>query len=126
MVTDYPNNEPINIDTKLWIEILENERITKETNLEVFRTLLECKNSEENCTDLSIKCGKKSLNKLIACFGQRICRYYPNIITPKYKTGKDITFHIPFLFARIPNSSKWKWKLRPELKEALLNLNLQA
>jgi hypothetical protein len=113
-------NDPINIDKKMWLEIL-NDDITDQNTKDILTFLLEkCKEYEERGGIIARKLKYNhhaACNGIIKSYGNRIINTYPNINVPKYENGKYAPFHVPFLGES--KNGFFYWKLRPELAEAL-------
>ena len=110
-------NDPININKKEWLEILDDD-ITYQNVLDILRFLLE--KHEERTGIIAEKFGYSHLiavNKIIAAYGDRIITKYPKVKCPKYENGKPAWFHVSLLAEK--KDGFWYFKLRPELAEAL-------
>jgi hypothetical protein len=111
-------NDHINIDKKLWLEILSDE-ITDQDTLAILNVLLDSNEYEERGKVIGERLERdyRGLNGIIKSYGKRITDKYPKIKCPKYEDGRDARFHVPFLAEK--KNGGWYWKLRPELVEAL-------
>jgi len=113
-------NDNINIDKKLWLEILKDD-ITDQIVLDILKFLLDSKDYEEHAKTISEKLKFGNCNIYIKSFGNRIINKYPEINCPKYNNGKNAPSWIPFL--KYFKNKFIYWKLRPELVEALKEYN---
>jgi len=107
-------DDPLNIDTKTWLTILGNDKITDPKTLEILTFLFYSDNYEERGGIIAKKLKYShhaACNGIIKSFGKRIEDNYP-----KYKYPAD-RFHVPFLGEA--KNGGFYWKLRPELAEAL-------
>jgi 5-methylcytosine-specific restriction protein A len=114
-------NETINIDTKLWIKILNDKNITNEKVINILLFLLKSKRFEASGGEIAPKLNYSHhapLNTIIHYFGERILKTYTEINPPKRKNESVRYWHIPFLGTR--EKGKFTWILRNELKDALL------
>jgi 5-methylcytosine-specific restriction protein A len=117
------HNEPINIDTKLWIKIITDKKIINDKVLDILLVLLSSDRCEASGSEIAWKLNydhHAPLNKIIPDFSKRLLKVYPNIIPPKRKNGDIRYWHIPFLGTE--TKEKFSWILRNELKDALLRI----
>jgi 5-methylcytosine-specific restriction protein A len=113
--------ENINIDIKIWNEIMRNNKIINEKTLEILVFLLKADRCESSGGEIARKLNYNHhapLNKIISDFSKKIIKNYPNIIPPRRKDGSIRYWHIPFLGTE--GKEKFTWILRNELKESLL------
>jgi 5-methylcytosine-specific restriction protein A len=113
--------DKINIDENIWNEIIMNNNITNDKTLEILIFLLNSEKCESFGGEIALKLNYSHhapLNKIISEFSKRIIKYYPNVIPPRRRNGNIRYWHIPFLGTE--GKEKFTWKLRNELKEALL------
>ncbi len=113
-------NPQISVDQ--WREILENPELTPPAMLAMLKCILEL-GGEATCAQLAQN-GKYSAwyyNALGMHFGRRIKKKY-NL--PDFKDGGVTKFFvIPFLGRYVNGGKHYAWKLRNELKEALIEMN---
>ena len=103
----------LNIDKKVWLEILKSE-ITDQNTLDVLNVLLDSKEHEERAGIIAKKLKYShhaACNSIISKYGNRIKNNYL-----KYNYPED-RFNIPLLGER--KNGFFYWKLRSELAEAL-------
>jgi 5-methylcytosine-specific restriction protein A len=113
--------ENINIDVNIWNEIIENDAITNEKTLEILICLLNEEKCEASGGEIAHKLNYSHhapLNKIISDFSKKIIKNYSYVVTPKRENGNIRYWHIPFLGTE--EKEKFTWKLRNELKEALI------
>jgi len=113
-------DDSINIDKKLWLEILNDREITKQNTMDVLRVLFESQDHEERSGIIAKTLGYSccgTCNSIIKSYGNRIVNTYSKIKCPKYENGKNAPFHVSLLGEY--KNGFFYWKLRPELAEAL-------
>jgi len=112
-------DDPININKKMWLDILKDNEITKQNTRDVLRVLFESQKHEERAGKIGEILDRpyEGLNGIIAAFGDNIIKAYPEITCPKYEDGRNAPFHVSLL-GEYKNGGFY-WKLRPELAEAL-------
>jgi len=116
-------NETINIDTKLWIKIITDNKIINEKVLDILLVLLNSDRFEASGSEIARKLKYSHhapLNRIIPAFVERILKTYSDITLPKRKNGSVRYWHIPFLGTK--TKGKFTWILRNELKDALLSI----
>jgi 5-methylcytosine-specific restriction enzyme A len=117
-------NETININTKLWIKIITDQKIINDKVLDILFVLLNSDRFEASGSEIARKLKYSHhapLNKIIPDFSKRILKTYTNINPPKRKNGNIRYWHIPFLGTE--TKERFTWILRNELKEALLSIH---
>ena len=117
-------NEEINIDEDLWKRILKNETITTQKELDILFFILKQPKQEAAASNIAKQLNYSHhapLNTIIPNFSKRILTEYAFIEIPKrIKDGTERYWHIPFLGKN--EGIKFIWILRPELKNALIEL----
>jgi len=116
-------NETINIDTKLWIKIITDDKIINDKVLDILLVLLKSDRFEASGSEIARKLKYSHhapLNKIIPDFSKRILKTYTSINPPKRKNGNIRYWHIPFLGTE--TKERFTWILRNELKDALLGI----
>lgn len=113
------------LTTEQWIEILKNSKITKELGLKIFQILLKSNGYKAFASDIGLKLGyakspQSPLNMEIGRYGKRIAKFYDIDITIR-ENQKYKFWDIFFLGEDI--GSKFLWILRPEIVEALIEIN---
>lgn len=116
-------NQKVNIDKKLWLDILIDKDLINDKVMEILLYLLKQPQNEASGKEIAIALGYKShatLNVLIPNFSKRIILRYPFIKIPERYDGTKRLWHIPFLGSY--NKNRFDWILRNELKEALIEI----
>ncbi len=113
------------ISSEKWLELLLDPEITKESNLEMFKMMLEL-GGESTCANLAEKYGgsPSTYNVYGRSFAQRVQK---KTGCPLCKDGTyERVFVIPFVGRNVNEngSVRYSWKLRDELMEALEVMDL--
>lgn len=128
--TDYwPSLEEYNpgITTEKWSEVLADATLTSAENLDMMRKMLEL-GGESTCAHLAEVFGNvhSYYNALGSTYGKRIAKKQncPDCIDKS--DGVVRYFSIPFQgrYVMENGSKRYSWKLRDELKEALMNMDI--
>ncbi len=105
-----------------WVEILQNEEITKPTDLEIFQTMYDFPNQAASASQVGIILGSKDkkpagrINLNIWRLAERISKDYDiNLSVRKNKKYK----YWDLFFNGWDEGSLFIWQLKPELKTAL-------
>ena len=116
-------NSEVNIDEKLWENILIDKEITTEKVLEILIFILKQPKQEASGKEIAKALNYSNhapLNQIIPNFSKRILKKYQFIKKPEREDGTKRFWHIPFLGKYEPN--RFIWILRPELTNALINV----
>ena len=124
----YPSLDEYNPDiTKdMWIEVLKDSSITTPETASMLKKMMEL-GGESSCAHLAEVYGGTYgyYNRLGSSFGMRVKDKYHcgNRIT---ETGRNVLYIIPFVGRNVIENgkSRYSWKLRDELKEALEEMDL--
>jgi hypothetical protein len=112
-------NDRINIDKKMWLEIL-NDEITDKKTLDILNVLFKSNDYEERAGIIAEKLKYShhaAINGIIKSYALRIIDKYPKINVPEYEDKRYALFHVLLLAEW--RKGFWYWKLRPELAEVL-------
>lgn len=112
-------NEPLEISFEKWIEILNDQNITREEDIKVLKLIFESPNYEMSASKISELLGIKhygEINLQISRFSKRIIEKI-KINPPIREDGSISYWHIPFL--GYEKKGMFPWILRPELAEAM-------
>lgn len=113
------------ITKEMWAELLCDSEVTAYANLRMFKMMLEV-GGESTCANLASTYGGTagSYNGLGRAFGERV---YKKTGCPLcVDEGRERFYTIPFVGRPVfeINRRRYSWKLRPELKEALEDMDL--
>lgn len=125
----WPTLEEYNpgIKKEMWAELLRDDAVTSYENLRMFKMMLEL-GGESTCANLAETYGGTAgfYNSLGRRFGERVqkkvgCHFYTN-------GERKVAYIIPFMGRTVVEGDKrrYSWKLRPELKEALEEMDLSG
>lgn len=115
------------ISKEQWTKLLHDKTITLYENLRMFKMMLEI-GGESTCANLAETYGgtAASYNGLGRGFGERV---YKKTGCPLCKNeGREKIYPISFIGRNVIEKGKarYSWKIRPELKEALEEMDLSA
>jgi 5-methylcytosine-specific restriction protein A len=116
-------NSRINIDKRLWKEILTDSYITTQKVKEILVYIVKQPKQEASGKEIAKVLNYKHhapLNQIIPKFSKRILDKYSFVKKPTREDGTKRFWHIPFLGKE--EKDKFLWILRPELKDALVEL----
>lgn len=117
---------PINITKKQWMMLLEEKDIITEKDVQLLRLIYTCHGSEATASQLAQLLHipyHVSLNSQVGRLGKRIVKKL-NIPAPERKDGKGFNWwNVPFWGERRPEGDYWI--LRPELQEALREIDAE-
>jgi hypothetical protein len=113
------------ISVEEWKSVLSDDTVTSSENRSMLKMILE-QGGESTCANLALKYGNvhNYYNKLGSSYGEKVKK---KLGCPDCYDGNTIRFYpIPFLGRNIVEGGKkhYSWKLRDELKEALLSMGL--
>lgn len=113
-------NYPININTELWIRILEDDTITTKEIKNILLFIYGQDNYESYGGEMARCLGyihHAPLNRIIPVFSKRILKTYSDIKPSINRKGNIRYWHVPFLGAK--GKEIFSWILRSELVEAI-------
>lgn len=114
--------ENLEITSKQWLDMLEDDTIFKDKNISLMLALYQCNSYREKASVLAKNMGisrHSVLNSQIGWLGKRIMSKFPHIKFPTSEDGKIEYWHIPFWAEDAEIKGQYYWELRPELKEAI-------
>lgn len=114
-----------NISTSEWVDFLKTDSKTYPLTLKMLGTILEL-GGEATCKKLSEVLGGHHSTYISRAtgLGERVKKHFN--LPPCMDDGKERFFSIPFLGRRVDGTQLYAWRLRPELKEALENIDLSV
>lgn len=117
------------ITVSMWIAVLNDDTITSSQNLDMLQKMLEL-GGESTCAHLAEVYGNtySYYNKLGSSFGEKVKKKYncPDCIDRENEQNeRNRVYVIPFVGRYVTENGKkrYSWKLRDELKEALMSLD---
>lgn len=111
-------NRMENLDKKMWLKVLDNERQENNKALDILMYLYDCKNCTSNNRSIAkfFHTDVVSINSHIQSFGERVI----NLLNLRYSDEPNELWRIPFeTVAEINKDSILTWKLKNELIAAL-------
>lgn len=113
-------NEPLDISTGLWSELIEDKNVTHEKDLEVLSLVYRSKNHEMRASDIASQVGARNhgaINLQIYHFSRRVLE--KTGVNPSWmKNEQHMWWHVPFLGYRDNDGRHFPWIMREELVEA--------
>lgn len=128
----WPTLEEYNpgITVDMWDSVLTDPSVTSHENLDMLKKILEL-GGESTCAHLAEVYGNtySYYNKLGSSFGEKVKKKYgcPDCIDREDgHTERKRVYVIPFVgrYVTENGNKRYSWKLRDELKEALMNINM--
>ena len=117
-------DEPINIEKEQWIHLLLDRDITREEDIALLKSMYTCDDYRATASQLVPLLNMKHhapINSQVGRWGKRIANRL-NIQAPWQKYGEGVNWwHVPFLGEATKEG--YYWTLRPELKEAMDELD---
>lgn len=114
-----------NISTEEWADFLKTDSKKHLLTLKMLSTMLEL-GGEATCKKLSDILGGHP-STYISCatgLGERVKKQFH--LPPCIDAGKERFFPVAFLGKQVEDTQLYAWRLRPELKEALENMDLSV
>lgn len=128
----WPSLEEYNpgITKDMWISVLSDPAITTPENLDMLRKMLEL-GGESTCAHLAEVYGKTHsyYNKLGSSYGEKVKRRFNCPDCPDRESDtveRNRVYVIPFVgrYVTENGNKRYSWKLRDELKEALMSIEI--
>ncbi len=126
----WPSLEEYNpgLTKEMWIAILNDSSVTTPENLDMLQQMLEL-GGESTCAHLAEVYGKTHsyYNKLGSSFGEKVKKKYNCPDCPDRESDtveRNRVYVIPFVgrYVTEDGNKRYSWKLRDELKEALMSI----
>ena len=130
--TYWPSLEEYNpgITKDMWISVLSDPAITAPENLDMLKKMLEL-GGESTCAHLAEVYGKTHsyYNKLGSSYGEKVKRRFNCPDCPDRESDtveRNRVYVIPFVgrYVTENGNKRYSWKLRDELKEALMSIEI--
>ena len=130
--TYWPSLEEYNpgITKDMWISVLSDPAITTPENLDMLKKMLEL-GGESTCAHLAEVYGKTHsyYNKLGSSYGEKVKRRFNCPDCPDRESDtveRNRVYVIPFVgrYVTENGNKRYSWKLRDELKEALMSIDI--
>ena len=130
--TYWPSLEEYNpgITKNMWISVLSDPAITAPENLDMLKKMLEL-GGESTCAHLAEVYGKTHsyYNKLGSSYGEKVKRRFNCPDCPDRESDtveRNRVYVIPFVgrYVTENGNKRYSWKLRDELKEALMSIEI--
>lgn len=130
--TYWPSLEEYNsgITKDMWISVLSNPAITTPENLDMLRKILDL-GGESTCAHLAEVYGKTHsyYNKLGSSYGEKVKKHFNCPDSPDRESDtveRNRVYVIPFVgrYVTENGNKRYSWKLRDELKEALMSIDI--
>lgn len=130
--TYWPSLEEYNpgITKDMWISVLSDPAITTPENLDMLKKMLEL-GGESTCAHLAEVYGKTHsyYNKLGSSYGEKVKRRFNCPDCPDRESDtveRNRVYVIPFVgrYVTENGNKRYSWKLRDELKEALMSIEI--
>ena len=130
--TYWPSLEEYNpgITKNMWIAVLSDRSITTPENLDMLQKMLEL-GGESTCAHLAEIYGKTHsyYNKLGSSYGEKVKKYFNCPDCPDRESDsveRNRVYVIPFVgrYVTENGNKRYSWKLRDELKEALMVIEI--
>ena len=128
----WPSLEEYNpgITKDMWISVLSNPAITTPENLDMLRKILDL-GGESTCAHLAEVYGKTHsyYNKLGSSYGEKVKKHFNCPDCPDRESDtveRNRVYVIPFVgrYVTENGNKRYSWKLRHELKEALMSTDI--
>lgn len=117
-------NNPLDINTKLWIKLLDDKTVTYEKDMDVLSLVYRSKNHEMRASDIAplVKVRNHgAINLQIYNFSKRVLE--KTGIKPSWMKEKQYSWwHVPFLGYPDEDGRHFPWIMRPELVQAFENI----
>ena len=117
------------ITVDMWTDVLNDASVTSPENLDMLKKMLEL-GGESTCAHLAEAYGNthRYYNKLGSSFGEKVKKKYccPDCIDWEGgQNQRNRVYVIPFVgrYVTEEGNKRYSWKLRDELKEALMNIS---
>ncbi|WP_290487790.1 MULTISPECIES: AAA family ATPase [unclassified Akkermansia] len=118
------------ITADMWASVLDDDTVTSPKNMDMFRKMLEL-GGESTCAHLAEVYGNTYgyYNRLVTSFGEKVKKKYncPDCVDREDdRTERNQVWVIPFVgrYVTENGNKRYSWKLRDELKEALMNMDI--
>ena len=130
--TYWPSLEEYNpgITKDMWISVLSDPAITTPENLDMLKKMLEL-GGESTCAHLAEVYGKTHsyYNKLGSSYGEKVKKHFNCPDCPDRESDaveRNRVYVIPFVgrYVTENGNKRYSWKLRDELKEALMSIEI--
>ena len=108
-------DDSIEISTDVWVRLLSDREITRESDLKVLKLVYESRNHEVRASEIAARLNishHAPLNKQMSQFGKRVIAK-TGVQPPLNRSGKPRWWHVPFL--GYEKGSNFPWIMRPEL-----------
>ena len=108
-------NDPLDISTELWMELLTNKEVTTESDLNILNIVYKSRNHEIRASEITVKLNISHhgpINLQISRFSKRVVAA-TKIQPPLGRNGKPRWWHVPFL--GYEKDGRFPWIMRPEL-----------
>lgn len=108
-------NDPLEINTEVWAELLTDKEVTTEPDLNILKIVYESRNHEIRASEIASKLNIShhgAVNLQISRFSKRVVTK-TGIQPPLRRDGKPRWWHVPFL--GYEKSGRFPWIMRPEL-----------
>lgn len=108
-------DDPLEITTKTWVELLTDKEVTRESDFNVLKMVYESKNHELRASEIASRLNLSHhgpVNLQISRFSKRVVAK-TGIQPPLSRKGNPRWWHIPFL--GYEKRGMYPWIMRPEL-----------